>query len=158
MHISWAILIFLFTWGFPLWARCLAALFVILTACATLGFGQHYFMDLVVAAPLVLLIRALFMNELGWADVERSRALGVGFALLAFWIGMIRFAPIMPPPSAILALTGLTLCFSALFERALARAERRAYMREDEPADLNPHPGAVRVREKSPAIGYLSAS
>ena len=106
-----------------------AGLFVFLTACATLGFGQHYLMDLVVATPLVLLIRsALFvMNDLPVAKVERLRALGAGGAVLGFWIAIIRFAPAAPAPWAVVYLTGLTLWMSFFLERALARAEARAY-------------------------------
>jgi hypothetical protein len=127
MHISWAILIFLYSRGLPIWGRCFAGLFVFLTACATLGFGQHYLMDLVVATPLVLLIRALFMNDLPVAKVERLRALGAGGAVLGFWIAIIRFAPAAPAPWAVVYLTGLTLWMSFFLERALARAEARAY-------------------------------
>ena len=122
MHISWAVLVFLYTRGHSAWTRFNAALFVFLTGCATLGLGEHYFMDLIVASSLVLLVRALCAIELTWVSVERLRAIAVGLALLVFWIGAIRFGLPMAPP-VVVALAGLTLGASFWFERALARAE-----------------------------------
>ncbi|MGO8833512.1 MAG: phosphatase PAP2 family protein [Roseiarcus sp.] len=122
MHISWALLVFLYTRGFPLWARFYAGAFVFLTACATLGLGEHYLMDLVVAAPLVLAVRALCAAGLNWAESARLRGAATGFALLAFWIGAIRLGPSIAPSTALI-LVALTVGASALLEHALARAE-----------------------------------
>jgi hypothetical protein len=125
MHISWAVLIYLYSRSFPLWARCCAGLFVVLTACATMGFGEHYFMDLVVAAPLVLLVRALFAMGLDWTNAARSRAAVSGLAMLAFWIMAILIEANLTS-SLVVALTGITLAASIFLERALAREEARA--------------------------------
>jgi hypothetical protein len=108
MHISWALLVFLYTRGFPIWARFYAGAFVFLTACATLGLGEHYLMDLVVATPLVLLVRALCAAGLTWADAARLRGALVGLALLTFWIVAIRLGPSIAPSIALI-LTALTV-------------------------------------------------
>ena len=122
MHIAWALLAFLYARGLPVWARFSVGAFVLLTACATLGFGEHYLVDLVVATPLVLLVRALCATGLHWADRARSRGAVTGLALLAFWIAAIRLAPSIAPPVA-LFLIALTVGVSALLEGALACAE-----------------------------------
>ena len=122
MHISWAALVFLYTRGFPMWARFYAGAFALLTACATLGLGEHYLMDLVVAAPLVLLVRALCATRLSRADGARLRSAAAGLALLAFWIAAIRIGLSFAPPMALI-LIALTVGASALLEHALACAE-----------------------------------
>jgi hypothetical protein len=125
MHIAWAIMIFLYTRNFPIWARCYAGLFAVLTACATIGSGEHYLIDLVVALPLVVMIRALCSLELREGFPERRRAIIAGLAMVAFWLGLIRFASTVPPTVSIF-LVAITIAASVSFERKLAEAEERA--------------------------------
>jgi predicted neutral ceramidase superfamily lipid hydrolase len=125
LHITWALLIFLYTRGFDGGARVYAALFVFLVACATLGLGEHYLMDLIVASPLVLLVRALCAAGLSRDNAERRRAGAAGLAMLTFWITTIRAGLVLAPPFVIGAAV-LTVAASFWLERALARAEERA--------------------------------
>jgi PAP2 superfamily len=124
MHFSWAVMTFLFTRGFPFVARAYAALFAILTLCATIGLGEHYLIDLIVGMALVLLVRGLTAARLPWRDPDRLRAALIGFAMLSAWIASIHFqSPIAPPITVLLSLA--TIGAAVGFERALARAEGR---------------------------------
>jgi hypothetical protein len=49
MHFSWALLI-LWNAKRP-WTKAAASVFVVLTGLATVGLGEHYFIDLIVAVP-----------------------------------------------------------------------------------------------------------
>lgn len=75
MHMAWALLIL---WGAlelgPL-ALALAGSLVGLTALATLGFGEHYLVDLLVSAPLILAVMGAFRRDKG------RIALGLGLTL-----------------------------------------------------------------------------
>jgi hypothetical protein len=125
LHITWALLIFLYTRGFDGGARVYAALYVFLVACATLGLGEHYLMDLIVASPLVLLVRALCAAGLRWANADRWRPAAAGLVMLTFWIATIRVGLVLAPP-LVIALAAVTVAASFWLERALARAEDRA--------------------------------
>jgi len=48
LHLTWALLLILYI---PGRLRLLAIIFAVLTACATLGLGQHYIIDLIAAVP-----------------------------------------------------------------------------------------------------------
>lgn len=82
-------------------------------------------MDLIVATPLVLLVRALCAAGLARANPERLRAGAAGLAMLISWIATIRTGLVLAPPLVIGAAT-MTVAASFWFERALARAERQA--------------------------------
>jgi hypothetical protein len=45
------------------WGRCFGIVFVILTAAATLGLGEHYLFDLIVAIPYAFLISQIFIHQ-----------------------------------------------------------------------------------------------
>lgn len=67
------------------WARAVAAVFVIGTVLATLGLGEHYFVDLVVAMPFTLALHAACMP--GWPNMRRVRrdAFLGSASLVAIW-------------------------------------------------------------------------
>jgi hypothetical protein len=124
MHITWAILVFLYSRGFSSAGRVLAGLFAFLTFCATLGLGEHYLIDLLVALTVVLFVRSLCAFQLSWTDPDRLRGMLMGMAMLALWIGLIRWGPVMSGPF-IVALALLTSTVSVFLEHKLARAETK---------------------------------
>jgi hypothetical protein len=67
--------------------RVLAFFYCALTALATLGFREHYAIDLIVGAPYALLIQALATDSRG-----RVRAGMVAAASLLAWLALLRFA------------------------------------------------------------------
>lgn len=53
MHLTWALLFWWYSRG---WVRKLMAFYVWVTVAATLGLGQHYWIDLIVAVPFTAAI------------------------------------------------------------------------------------------------------
>lgn len=87
LHIACAVLIW---WNARYWraSRIMAFAFLLLTALAALGSGEHYFLDLVVAFPYALAIQAAATkSEYRWP------ALALGASMTAFWFLALLFAP-----------------------------------------------------------------
>jgi hypothetical protein len=122
MHTSWAVLAFLATRQRHFAVRCASFLFMVLTLLATIGFGHHYLVDLVVAAPFVLLVRALCAVRLPWAG-ERLAGAAAGTMMLAAWCLVVRGwlpAAMLPMvPAAMLA----SVIVSITMEMRIARGE-----------------------------------
>jgi hypothetical protein len=88
MHFGWALLLAVLVWPCGRTARGIGSGFAVLTALATLGLGQHYAIDLLLALPLVLAIGAGAARR--WAVA--GPALGVGVVLFAL-LRWVAFAP-----------------------------------------------------------------
>jgi cytochrome P450 len=71
------------------WARAAAAVFLVGTFLATLGTGEHYFIDLVVAMPLTLAVYAACMPPRPAYARQRAEAIGVGLILLGGWYALL---------------------------------------------------------------------
>jgi hypothetical protein len=83
--------------------RAIALLFLLLTTLATLGTGEHYFVDLVVAFPFSLMVQALCSYSLPFRSGKRRTAFLFGtfatliwLALLSFSTGIFWSSPILP--------------------------------------------------------------
>jgi PAP2 superfamily len=91
LHAAWVFLALWYARKLSLVERIVAIMFAIFTLFATLGLGEHYFVDLVVALPF-----SLFMVSLGSLLAERDRRrmfpllMGLGITLL--WFVALRFA------------------------------------------------------------------
>ncbi|MGA2435314.1 MAG: phosphatase PAP2 family protein [Bryobacteraceae bacterium] len=57
LHVGWSILVVYNSWFRARWVRAYALIALALTAVATLGLGEHYFIDLVVVFPLVAAVQ-----------------------------------------------------------------------------------------------------
>ena len=84
MHIACAVLIWWSCEALPRWVRWAAALYLALTVLATLGFGEHYVVDLVAALPYAMALVAICNRRAG--------AAAVGVALTLAWLAALRFA------------------------------------------------------------------
>jgi len=92
LHLAWVLLVWWNSWGLARWIRAIALFFVVLTVTATLGTGEHYFVDLVVAFPFSLMVQAVCSYRLQWRAGERRTAFLFGtFATLA-WIALLSYA------------------------------------------------------------------
>jgi hypothetical protein len=91
LHMAWALLIWFNCKGFPRWARSLALAFVGITAFDTLGTGEHYLIDLVVAFPFAVAIQALCTQWVPIRSRERLVPLAGGFATVAIWFVLLRY-------------------------------------------------------------------
>jgi hypothetical protein len=88
MHMTWAVLVWWSAWELTPLARFIASGFAALTFLATLGFGEHYLVDLIVAVPFALLIEAICAFRR-----DRKTALGagaVGLAVTLSWLLLLR--------------------------------------------------------------------
>jgi hypothetical protein len=75
------------------WVYLAAVLFLGLTVLATLGFGEHYAIDLVVGVPYALLLGAACAPPSVARTGERRRALAIGAGLTIAWMSALRLAP-----------------------------------------------------------------
>lgn len=90
LHMGWAILLYWNSKGFPRALRVALFLFLILTVVATLGGGQHYFIDLVVSLPFVLAVQ----SAASLAGPNKRRhivALLLGLGATFGWLLIVRF-------------------------------------------------------------------
>jgi len=125
VHLAMALLIF---WHSRQWnrvPRLFAGMFLVLTVLATLGFGEHYLIDLVVAVPFALAMEAIATSDS--PQIFRHR-LAFGLAatvMVAGWIVYLRLAPVSwPSPALLWGAIAITVVSSILMERALNRAAR----------------------------------
>ncbi len=88
LHVTWALLLWFNCRPFSSTSRKLVLMFVILTALATLGIGEHYLADLAVALPFAVAVQAL------WSPVPaatRYTVLGTASGLTVMWLLALRY-------------------------------------------------------------------
>jgi hypothetical protein len=80
LHMAWVLLVWWNSKGLSRWIRIIALAFVIFTVLATLGTGEHYFVDLVAAFPFALMVQALCLYPLPFKYGSRRAAFLFGKA------------------------------------------------------------------------------
>jgi hypothetical protein len=91
LHMTWGLLAWWYRKDLSSGTKTLLLLFLAGTVLATLGLGEHYFVDLVVAVPFALMIEATCVAGLPLRDRRRLRALFSGLAWMIAWVGLLRF-------------------------------------------------------------------
>ena len=91
LHLAWTLLAWLYSRGLSWTERLVAFAFLALTAFATLGTGEHWFVDLIVAFPFALLIEGICAYGVPWNDASRLAALLFGLLGTLGWLVMLRF-------------------------------------------------------------------
>ncbi len=76
----------------PAWGKVFMIPFAVLTILATLGFGEQYFIDLVVALPFTVAMQALALSDARMRSHLRWVPLAGGAALTAGWLFALRLA------------------------------------------------------------------
>lgn len=116
LHMGWVLLAWWYSRGLSVWERAIAMVFVVFTAFATMGTGEHYSIDLVVAFPFVVFLQALCAPYLRWNDRARVVAVLYGLLLTLGWIFALRFAlkffwvsPVLPWSCCILTIASAVL-------------------------------------------------
>jgi len=104
--------------------RWLAAAVVALTFLAALGFGGHYFVDLVVAVPLAVAVQAFALRVRSWASHERRMAFWGGVSLTLGWIVALRFGLFLNAPVLAWGAVVATLALSLWWNRGIERGHR----------------------------------
>jgi hypothetical protein len=92
LHMAWVLLAWWYSRGLSWWERSIALLFMFFTVVATLGTGEHYFVDLIVAFPYALLVESMFMFSLPIANRSRLLAFCAGLAGTLGWFALLRDA------------------------------------------------------------------
>lgn len=128
LHAAWSFLVLWYARNLSLAEKFLAGIFAFFTLCATLGTGEHYFVDLIVAVPFSLLVIAIAesITFRGWCTIRFPLIAGLG--LTVTWIATLRFAPkIYWSSPGVAWITCLaTLFISFLAGKALLDARRSA--------------------------------
>ena len=88
MHLACALLILWTCAPLGKWVRAAAALYLALTVLATIGFGEHYVVDLIAAVPYALALAAICSTS---ASRSHRSAIVTGVALTLAWILALRF-------------------------------------------------------------------
>jgi hypothetical protein len=88
LHMAWALLLWFGCRPFSRIARGFALGYVVLTVAATLGTGEHYLADLVVALPFAVAVQALWASSQG---ITRYTALAGGTSLTLTWLLALRY-------------------------------------------------------------------
>jgi len=130
LHVGWTMLLFWNTRHRAWWISLAAGLYVTMTALATLGLGEHYLMDLVVAVPAALSLQMLWLRAQGSAHWI---AMGFGLAITLVWLIALRTGVALSIPSgpAAWAAAGATVIVPAI---VAWRLERTMRPRRTEPA------------------------
>ena len=91
LHMAWVLLAWWCSQGTSRVSRTVAALFVVFTVFSTLGTGEHYFIDLIVAIPFALFLYAIFCAEVSWRSPRRWAACIAGLLMVLLWFWLLRY-------------------------------------------------------------------
>lgn len=124
LHMAWVLLVWWNSEGLARWVRAIALIFLVLTALATLGTGEHYFIDLVVAFPFALMVQALCSYSLPFRGVARRSAFLFGTFVTLIWLALLSFTTkfFWSSPAVPWAMIVATVAPSILFWHRLADA------------------------------------
>jgi hypothetical protein len=93
LHMGWVLLAWWYSRGLSKTERAIALFYLVFVALATLGTGEHYFVDLVVAVPFALFMESLFAYDLRISDSNRIRGVAFGLLSTCAWLAALRFSP-----------------------------------------------------------------
>jgi len=88
---AWVLLVWWYSRALSWWERSIAFLFLFFTVLATLGTGEHYLIDLVVAFPFAVFVEALFAFAQPLWSRRRGFALGFGLFTTLAWCAGLRY-------------------------------------------------------------------
>jgi hypothetical protein len=122
LHVGWTLLLFWNIRRRSWWMGAIAAMYLTLTTLATLGFGEHYLADLMVAPAVALAIQAACTRT-----VARFRwiALAIGASITIAWLLAFRTGAALRIPEGA-ATWSFALVSVALPAIAAWRLERAA--------------------------------
>ncbi len=131
LHVAWAVLMCWNARRSAIWLRTCYGFYLILTILFTLGSGEHYLVDLVVALPFALAVQA--GCSVPARELPRSLAFWTGTAGTLAWLAFLRFAAPLWLGSLVLdwTLVVVTVVGSVVLERQVdlrfsASADKRA--------------------------------
>lgn len=138
LHMAWVLLAWWYSKGLSLWERSIAMFFVVFTVFATMGTGEHYIIDLVVAFPFAVFLRGLCALRLPWNNRHRILAIAYGLVLTLLWIAALRFdvkifwtSPVFPWLCCVLTVASAIFVQRRLDATADSRASLGVSCQED---------------------------
>ena len=161
MHFGWSLALWLNSLYLGnRWLRAAMALLLGANVLATLGRGEHYLIDLVVAVPCVMAVQALCTHNLAWDDRARRRMLVWGSALTLAWLLALRFGleVFLKVPGLSWVAIIATLAGSVALYRPLHRAAAAALARAPAGLVLEPVLRSIRVGIGSRIAGLFVLS
>src|SRR5581483_10515726 len=93
LHMAWVLLAWWYSRRLSWIERAVALFFVVFTVFATLGTGEHWLVDLVVAFPFALFIESACAYSLPWRNGQRLAAICFGLGATLSWFALLRFTP-----------------------------------------------------------------
>jgi hypothetical protein len=88
---AWTLLAYWYSKGLSRVERLIAFSFLAFTVTATMGTGEHWFVDLIVAFPFALMIQAIAEYELPMSNPERLSAVLIGLSGTLGWLALLRY-------------------------------------------------------------------
>ncbi len=121
LHTTWALFLVWYSRPLAMPVRIFSATWLALTLIATLGLGEHYFVDLVIAVPFALGVRALTASDVPRRASIRKTALTLGAALFGAWLIVLRFEieTISQAPTFMVGAALATVATGAIVEHRL---------------------------------------
>jgi hypothetical protein len=130
---AWVLLVWWNSKGLARWVRAIAMLFVVLTVMATLGTGEHYFIDLVIAFPFSLMVQALCSYSLPFRGEARRNAFLFGTFVTLIWLALLSFStrifwitPVLPWGMVAATVGPSILLWNRLMSAAMEQQPARA--------------------------------
>ncbi len=93
LHMGWVLLAWWNSKGLSLAARVVVLYFVVFTVFATLGTGEHYVVDLIVAYPFALLLQSICKVTLPMQSTQRLLPMLVSLGTILVWFALLALAP-----------------------------------------------------------------
>jgi hypothetical protein len=119
LHVAWVLLLYWNTRGLSRHLRVFMAAYLALTVAATLGTGEHYFVDLIAAVPFALMIQAVVSPERKRVFSQRVFAASCGLGLTFVWLFLVRYgakvmllSPVVPWGLSIATCAGVWMIHS----------------------------------------------
>jgi hypothetical protein len=124
LHMAWVLLAWWYCRGLSWWTKSVVLVFVFFTVLATLGSGEHYLVDLVVAFPFCVMVQGVFAFSLAWKNTPRLFSVLLGVSMVLAWLSILRFANpfFWISPAVPWSLIAATILASVLQQRKLEAA------------------------------------
>ncbi|MBZ5608159.1 MAG: phosphatase PAP2 family protein [Acidobacteriia bacterium] len=139
LHLGMALVIWFASRGWSSWLRIASATLVFLTVLATLGFGEHYLIDLAVAVPLVVAAVAWSTSSVPLSAPARLTPLLGGASLTLAWIVLLRVGVPLFAERPLLSWSSVlfTVALPFVWEARLAQAAARSVPASDGRAETH---------------------
>jgi hypothetical protein len=140
LHLAWALLAWWYSRGLSWFERVVVFSFLVLTSFATLGTGEHWFVDLIVAVPFALMIQGLCAYSISWRDATKLSAFFSGLLGTLAWLITLRYAPqfFWTSPVVPWALSAVTVLLISLRQTKLRQGEDAANGLSNVPTESAP--------------------